>query len=120
MAAANLVHFLEKDSLNKRAVIHQTAQKGAQEVQLSYRILKEANQQFLLEIQPKTGKFHQIRAQLSAIGCPILNDEKYGATLLADKKTIGLHAAKLNFMNPVSQEKISVEAVPTNIYFQNF
>lgn len=114
----NLIHFLEKDQQNKRANIFEKAQKGAQEVRLHYRILKEINQQFLLEIHPKTGKFHQIRAQLAAIDCPILNDEKYGATLFSDKKTIALHARRLVFADPISNEKIVIEATPNSPYFQ--
>lgn len=118
--SANLIHFLEKDQANKRANIFEKAKKGAQEVRLHYRILKEANSQFLLEIHPKTGKFHQIRAQLAAINCPVLNDEKYGAALLSDRKTIALHAAKLIFIDPVSNEKIYLKADYSSSFFQNF
>jgi len=116
--STNLIHFLEKDQPNKKALVFETVKKGAQEVRLHYRILKEVNQQFLLEIHPKTGKFHQIRAQLAAIGSPILNDEKYGATLFSDKKTIALHARRLTFSDPVSKKKITVEAAPNSPYFQ--
>jgi 23S rRNA pseudouridine1911/1915/1917 synthase len=118
--SANLVHFLEKDQLNKRAIIFEKSQKGAQEVRLHYRILKEVDEQFLLEIHPKTGKFHQIRAQLAAIDCPILNDEKYGAKLIADKKTIALHAAQLIFTDSISKEKIYLKADFSSSFFQNF
>jgi 23S rRNA pseudouridine1911/1915/1917 synthase len=120
LSAANLVHFLAKDQQNKRAIILENAEKGAQEVKLHYRILKEINGQFLLEIHPKTGKFHQIRAQLAAIGCPILNDEKYGAELIADKRTIALHAAQLTFIHPISNEKIYIKADYSSSFFQKF
>lgn len=120
LPSTNLVHFLEKDQVNKRARIFENAKKGAQEVRLHYRILKEVDNQFLLEIHPKTGKFHQIRAQLSAIGCPILNDEKYGAAHFDDKLKIALHARQLTFSDPISKDKIVLKATPSSPYFQTF
>ena len=105
-----LRNWLEKDQQNKRAIIHQEARKGAVEVQLKYRLIQKKDLFFLLEIHPQTGKFHQIRAQLAALGCPIVGDEKYGATSTYQPKAIGLHAWKLEFRDPVTGERTSVEA----------
>lgn len=101
---ATLVHWLEKNQANKRAIIHEKRHTKAQEVRLRYRILETADKGFLLEIQPKTGKFHQIRAQLSAIGCPIVGDEKYSAITEYNERKIALHAWKLRFQHPQTGE----------------
>jgi len=115
--ADTLIHFLEKKQKEKKALIFKKTQKGAQEVQLHYRILEEKEGQFLLEIHPKTGKFHQIRAQLAAIGCPIIGDEKYGGTAIGDGKKIALHAEKLTFLLPNSTDKLTLKAVSPNELF---
>ncbi len=101
---ARLVHWLEKDQLNKRAIIHFSPNGKSSECSLRYRVLEEKEQGVLLEIQPKTGKFHQIRAQLSAIGCPIVGDEKYGSSIPYPDRKIALHAWKLRFQDTLTNE----------------
>ncbi|MEM1328575.1 MAG: RNA pseudouridine synthase [Bacteroidota bacterium] len=106
-----LVHFLEKDQLNKRAIIHSNQQQSSQRVTLSYRLLNSKNNYHLLKIQPSTGKFHQIRAQLAHIGCPIVGDQKYGGREELDNNTILLHAARLVFYYPdMKGDKIELAA----------
>lgn len=109
-----LIHWLEKDLQNKRAIIHNSPSKKAIKCQLSYRLLQQNAMGYLLEVQPLTGKFHQIRAQLAAIGCPIVGDEKYGAAFNAKfgKESIALHAHRLKFRNTISGkwENIEVES----------
>ncbi len=109
---ATLTHWLEKDFKNKRAIIHNNPSKNAVKCQLRYRLLQEHSKRYVLEIQPLTGKFHQIRGQLAAIGCPIVGDEKYGADFNPNfgKIKIGLHAHKLKFRDTTSGEWESIEA----------
>ncbi len=64
----------------------------------------------LLEIQLHTGRYHQIRAQLAAIGCPILGDEKYGSKIKLSGGAIALHHARLTVIHPVSKAEIVIEA----------
>ena len=101
-----LEHWLFKDQLNKRAVVYEKQHKGAVPCSLSYTALSES----LLEIHPDTGKFHQIRAQLAAIGCPIVGDSLYGAQQAYRPGAIMLHAWKLDFLGPPGQEAVRVEA----------
>lgn len=105
-----LVHWLEKDQQNKRAIIHHQPHSKAKEVRLRYRILEKIDKGCLLEIRPTTGKFHQIRAQLSAIKCPIVGDVKYGGILAYSDRKIALHAWKLAFQNPSSKEREEIVA----------
>jgi 23S rRNA pseudouridine1911/1915/1917 synthase len=111
-ATGELIHWLVKDQLNKRALIFETPGENAVECRLVYRLLESVEKGRLLEIEPQTGKFHQIRAQLAAIGCPIVGDEKYGAAKPYRPKAIALHAWKLQFLDPVSRERVEVVAPP--------
>jgi 23S rRNA pseudouridine1911/1915/1917 synthase len=78
---------------------------------LYYRILNEDGKKALLEVELQTGKFHQIRAQLAAMGTPIIGDDKYGAAhfTYADKG-IALHAYKLSFQDPIDGAPILLHA----------
>ncbi|KAA3622079.1 MAG: RNA pseudouridine synthase [Bacteroidetes bacterium] len=96
-SSGTLGHYLFKDQKNKRAEIFPGKHKGAKPCKLEYKLLKESNGLFLLEIKPLTGRFHQIRAQLAFVGCPIIGDEKYGSTTEFPRLTIGLHARELSF-----------------------
>lgn len=104
-----LIHFLFKDQLNKCAVISETEKTKYQKVELEYQIIEEKENKYLLELLPKTGKFHQIRAQLAFIGSPVLEDTKYNG--LASKihlKKIALRAYKLTFDDPKTKKRISL------------
>ena len=107
--AGTLKHWLWKDQKNKRAEVYKQAKPDTAEVVLEYRVLKTVKNGTLLELHPKTGKFHQIRAQLAAIGCPIFGDEKYGGTPWIDRQIL-LHAWKLDIINPTTGEPTSIIA----------
>ena len=116
-----LTHWLEKDNIHKKAQIHLEAHPKAQQVQLKYEVLASLPGKKLLEIQPYTGKFHQIRAQLSAVGCPIIGDHKYGPNPEIHTKNIALHARNLVFDDPQSGERITIEApLPTTSFWKDF
>ncbi len=94
---ATLVDFLFKNNIEKRADIVDKHSENAQEANLSYRIIGQNEHGYLLEVKPKTGRFHQIRAQLAHMGSPIIGDEKYGSDRTYFPLTICLHAWKLTY-----------------------
>ena len=77
---------------------------------MHYELLKHANEGYLLDIKLETGRFHQIRAQLTKTGMPILGDVKYGAGTPLPDRSIALHAFSLEFNHPITAERISVNA----------
>lgn len=96
-----LVNFLVKNTLEKRADIVETKTKDAKESILSYKVIGTNDFGYLLEVKPKTGRFHQIRAQLANFGLPIIGDEKYGSDQDYLPLSICLHAWKLTY--PISE-----------------
>jgi 23S rRNA pseudouridine1911/1915/1917 synthase len=110
-----LIHFLKKNEKNNKAIVFPKATEGAKEAILTYHIIKNLDNYFLLEIDLETGRHHQIRAQLSKIGAPIKGDLKYGAARSNPDGGINLHARKLEFIHPVTKENIEITApVPQN------
>lgn len=105
-----LQHFLYKDLLNKMAIIYEKSAKNRLACSLDYKYIGETAFGSLIQVTPHTGKFHQIRAQLAFIGCPLIGDEKYGAKKTFKENTIGLHAFSLTFMHPVDQVEMTIEA----------
>lgn len=113
-----LVNFLFKNNLKKKSEIKKVKSKETQEAILTYEVIDKNEFGYLLKIKPKTGRFHQIRAQLSHMGCPIIGDEKYGAITKHLPLSIGLHSWKINYKDPKSMEFISFEApLPKNKYW---
>lgn len=109
-SAALLTHWLQKDLKNKKALVFKKPHMDAVKCELKYQYYKQTEIGYVLEIELLTGKFHQIRAQLAAIGCPILGDTKYGATRPYLPEAIALHAWKLSFKDPFNGEMQMVEA----------
>lgn len=109
-----LVHHLQKNERNNKAMVSTQAKEGFKEARLSYEVIASSDHYFLLEIELETGRHHQIRAQLSAIGSPIKGDLKYGAQRSNPDQSISLHARKISFKHPVKEETIEITApVPT-------
>lgn len=114
-----LRHWLLKDQLGKKALILPYQHKDAAEVILKYTVKPLKDHGYLWEIQLLSGKFHQIRAQLAAIGCPILGDILYGGIPVTEHAAIALHAWKLTFQNPENGETIPLIApLPTHVFWQ--
>ena len=105
-----LVHYLKRNPKQNKSFAHKNEVPDSKKAILEYRILKELNNYFLLEIDLQTGRHHQIRSQLSAIGCPIKGDLKYGFDRSNKDAGIHLHARKLEFIHPVKNEPIEVIA----------
>ena len=116
---ATLRHFLKKNEKANRSAVREDkpddekagGSKGAGELsEMSYRVLGSSDNYHLLEVQLITGRHHQIRAQLAAIGSPIKGDVKYGARRGNRDRSINLHAWKLGFTHPVSGEHVELTA----------
>ncbi len=105
---AELIHWLSHE--HHRAEVCREGEKGAQRAVLRYRTLKRLGKLTLLEIDLETGRYHQIRAQLSAIGLPVAGDEKYGARQGSKRKDIALHHARLEVTHPTTREPITIQA----------
>jgi len=111
---ANLVHFLKRNEKNNTSKAHIKEVPESKMASLDYKIIKELNNYFALEINLHTGRHHQIRAQLSAIGAPIKGDLKYGFDRSNPDGGIHLHARKLAFIHPVTKENIQIVAPTPN------
>jgi 23S rRNA pseudouridine1911/1915/1917 synthase len=103
-------HWLLKDQKDKRAVIYPQPNQKAVEVSLSYSLLQKSGDYYWLEVEPHTGKFHQIRAQLAFMGAPIVGDEKYGSERKFAPKAIALHASRLKVIDPLEEKEVILEA----------
>lgn len=107
---ATLIHFLTRNPQNNTSKAHIKEVPNSKRAVLDYTTLCRLDQYTLLEIELHTGRHHQIRAQLAAIGSPIKGDLKYGAGRSNPDGGIHLHARRLQFMHPVSKEPIAITA----------
>lgn len=105
-----LIHWLIKNPKNNKSTAFIKDTEGSKKAILHYKILKKLDNFYLLEILLETGRHHQIRSQLSSIGCPIKGDLKYGFNRSNKDASISLHARQLEFTHPVSKDTISVVA----------
>ena len=115
-----LVHYLLKNEVNNKSKAYIEPTGKALLSELSYRIIASSDKYFLLEINPRTGRHHQIRAQLSAIGCQIKGDLKYGFGRSNPDGSIHLHARAIRFEHPVSNNLIFIEAAPPDEVLWNY
>ena len=107
-----LLHYMKRNPKQNKSYAHTKEVPDSKKAVLEYHILKELNNYFLLEIDLHTGRHHQIRSQLSAIGSPIKGDLKYGFDRSNKDASIHLHARKLTFVHPVKKEPLSIIAPP--------
>ncbi len=108
-----LVHYLKKDKKKNKSFVYKMdsiRSEGAKKAELTYKMLGRIAGHHLFEIHPITGRPHQIRVQLSAIGCPINGDLKYGFTKAGPDATIYLHCTELSFIHPIKKEKVTIKA----------
>ena len=110
----NLVNYLKKNEQKNIAIVYDKQVDGSVRAELNYKVIKNIDEYFLLEIDLLTGRHHQIRAQLSKIGCPIVGDNKYGYPRANKDYSINLLARKIEFIHPVKKEKIVITANPPN------
>lgn len=105
-----LVHWLKKNPKNNKSTHFKKETENSKKAVLHYKIIKELKNYYLLEVLLETGRHHQIRTQLSAIGCPIKGDLKYGYERSNKYGGICLHAKKISFSHPVTKKKILISA----------
>jgi len=105
-----LVHYISRNPKNNTSKAHTKEVPNSKKASLEYKIFAKLDNYFALEIALHTGRHHQIRAQLAAIGCPIKGDLKYGFDRSNPDGGIHLHAQKLMFEHPISKELISIVA----------
>lgn len=110
----NLVHYLKKNEAKNMSKAFEKETPGALRSELNYEIIAHSDTYFLLEINPLTGRHHQIRVQLSIIGCPIKGDLKYGFDRSNKDASIHLHARKIEFVHPVKKEPLIITAPVPN------
>lgn len=105
-----LINWLKKNPKNNKSSVFEKEIEGSKKAILHYKVIKELDNYFLLEILLETGRHHQIRAQLSKIGSPIKGDLKYGFNRSNLNGGISLHARQIEFIHPVKKEKVSIVA----------
>ena len=105
-----LTHWLVRNPKQNKSYCYNQEVRKSKRAVLEYAILKELHRYFWLEIRLHTGRHHQIRCQLAAIGCPIKGDLKYGFERSNANGGIYLHARRLSFLHPVTGESVSIEA----------
>lgn len=110
-----LTHWLKKNPKNNKSYASITKTSDSKKAVLHYRVIKRLENYALLEINLETGRHHQIRVQLSAIGSPIKGDLKYGFERSNPDASISLHARRLQFIHPVSKENIEIIAPVPNV-----
>jgi 23S rRNA pseudouridine1911/1915/1917 synthase len=110
--SGELTHWLRRNPQLNKSFVCPGPGSGAQEARLGYRLLFSLERYHLLEIELHTGRHHQIRAQLSAIGCHIKGDLKYGAPRSNPGGGIHLHARQVSFLHPVRKTPLTLVADP--------
>jgi 23S rRNA pseudouridine1911/1915/1917 synthase len=110
-----LEHYLIRNEKQNKSTAFDTERSDAKKAALTYRLIAHSDTYYLLEVQLETGRHHQIRCQLAKMGCPIKGDLKYGFPRSNPNGGISLHARSVEFIHPVSKEKIYLTApVPTD------
>ncbi len=121
VAQGKLVHYLLKDEKKNTTAAHDEPVAGSLKAELNYKLIGKINLHYLLEIEPLTGRPHQIRVQLASMGCPIRGDVKYGFDKPNADGSINLHARRLFFQHPVQKVPLICRAaVPTNTFWEEF
>ncbi len=107
-----LVHYMKKNQEKNRSRAYDNEVKGSKRAELKYELLGRSKNYYYLKVEPKTGRHHQIRVQLSMMGSRIKGDVKYGAKRTNRDGTIHLHARALEFEHPVKNEPIKIVCNP--------
>lgn len=105
-----LVHFLVRNEKQNKSYAYDKEVPNSKKAVLDYRLIGRSENYYLLEVDLKTGRHHQIRCQLAKMGCPIKGDLKYGSPRFNPDGSICLHARRVRFVHPVSKELIELKA----------
>lgn len=110
--SGTLEHFLRHDDY--RAYVSNHPEKDAKPARLHYKVVRKIGKNSVLEIELETGRYHQIRAQCAAVGCPIVGDKKYGSRQPFSEGIIALHHFRLELEHPITKQRLSIESpLPT-------
>jgi len=116
-----LVHWLVKDEKKNKTTAYSRENASGLRSELNYKVIDNKRGLYLIEVNPITGRPHQIRVQLASMGCPIVGDVKYGSEISSPDGSIGLHARQLSFIHPVKKEPLIILAqLPQNDWWRPF
>lgn len=119
--SGKLVHWLIKNPQKNVTTAYIEEVPGSLRSELNYKLIGEMGGYYLIEVDPLTGRPHQIRVQLSTLNCPIVGDNKYGYPRGSLRKTIALHARRLQFIHPVRNEPVDIIApLPHDGFWEKF
>lgn len=119
--AGELSHWLVRNEKQNKSYAYEQEKPNSKKSVLGYQVIGKSDRYYLLEVDLKTGRHHQIRCQLAKMGCPIKGDLKYGSPRSNPDGSICLHARRISFIHPVSKEPICVEApLPTSRLWESF
>ncbi|HKL57567.1 MAG TPA: RNA pseudouridine synthase, partial [Sphaerochaeta sp.] len=107
-----LIHHMVRNTTQNKSIANPIERKGSKVAKLDYRVISSSKNYHLLEIELHTGRHHQIRAQLAAIGLHIKGDLKYGSPRSNPDGGICLHARSISFIHPVKKEELFIVANP--------
>jgi 23S rRNA pseudouridine1911/1915/1917 synthase len=113
-SSATLTHYIKKRMGNRRVHIAEQPFPDAQQASLSYNVLETKHDYTLVQVNIHTGRHHQIRAQLSHIGHPIIGDRKYGSKTTLSDKSLALFASQISIQHPIQQIEMTFQASPPN------
>jgi 23S rRNA pseudouridine1911/1915/1917 synthase len=105
-----LVNYLVRNEKQNKSYVYDTEKPNSKKAILHYKLIAKSDNYYLLEVDLKTGRHHQIRCQLAKMGCPIKGDLKYGFDRSNKDGGISLHSRKAKFIHPVSKEEIEIIA----------
>ena len=108
----HLVNWMKKNQQKNRSRSYDNEVKESKKAELTYQLIGRSKNYYYLKIKPLTGRHHQIRVQLSHIGCRIKGDVKYGAKRTNKDGSIHLLARSISFIHPIKKEKIEITANP--------
>jgi 23S rRNA pseudouridine1911/1915/1917 synthase len=116
-----LIHYIVRNTKNNRSYAYPSERAGAKKAVLHYKHIASSDRYHLLEIDLETGRHHQIRCQLAAVGCPVRGDLKYGFPRSNPNGGISLHARQISFLHPVKQTEINLTApLPDDSFWKIF
>jgi len=116
-----LIHYIKRNEQKNISKAYIKEIEGSKKAELTYKVITKSDRYYLLEIELITGRHHQIRAQLGAIGCSIKGDLKYGSPRSNPDGSISLHSRKIEFTHPVTKEFLAITApVPNETLWKFF
>ncbi len=108
----HLIHYLKKNEAQNKSYVYPADTPETCRAELNYKVIGKSDTYYLLEVELLTGRHHQIRVQLAAIGCPIKGDLKYGFPRSNPGGSISLHSRRIEFIHPVKKEPVVIIAQP--------